>query len=262
MAMQGWPYQWSFLGDFSRLQQEMEGILGKGALGWLGRESGYPPVNIFATAAELFVQAEVPGIAVQDAEVAIHRGALTLNGERPGECPAGEGRLRRRERRSGEFARVLRLPEPVDGDRASAAYRAGILTVRLPKREPAEAPPAARGGQEAQGGEDAVLPAVDICEEPEEIVLVADMPGVSEGAVEVTADDETLAIAGRPEAFEPENAGEWLREFRPKTYRRSFAISPDIHAEGIRGKIVDGVLRLRLPKTGDARARRIPVVPN
>ncbi|GAB2971367.1 Hsp20 family protein [Amycolatopsis acidiphila] len=69
--------------------------------------------------------------------------AVDLTGNRlavTGELKAQEreGRFHRRTRRTGKFSYRVPLPRGVDGDKVEAALENGVLTVRVPKAEPAQ----------------------------------------------------------------------------------------------------------------------------
>lgn len=83
-----------------------------------------------------FIEAELPGMAMEDLELTVQGNELVLRGER--KIPAESGTaFHRRERSSGKFARALRLPYDVDAGRVEALLKNGILTIRLPKAEAA-----------------------------------------------------------------------------------------------------------------------------
>ena len=103
------------------------------------------------------------------------------------------------------------------------------------------------------------LPPVDIYETEESIILLADMPGVSDKGVEVTAEKDTLYITGRVQAAQPKDATALYQEFEPLPFRRIFVLSGEIRREGIEGKMHNGVLRLVLPKSDQAKVRKIPI---
>lgn len=95
----------------------------------------------------------------------------------------------------------------------------------------------------------AYVPAVDLIDSDNEVVLVADIPGVPEGAVDLTIEKNILTltavptdgvIAGKKLAYSEYGVGE---------YRRSFALSEDVDKENISATLKDGVLRIRLPKS-------------
>lgn len=79
------------------------------------------------------VTAELPGFADSDIKLSVHRGVLTVSGERRQVAPEGY-RASHRERGVVKFSRSLRLPEEVNEDEVSASMKDGVLSVTLPKR--------------------------------------------------------------------------------------------------------------------------------
>jgi len=98
-------------------------------------ETDFPAVDIFETAVEIVVEAELPGIDPARVSVAVDRGALVVAGVKEEPAPGGRVAFLCMERSFGPFRRVVPLPVAVDLTRATAAYRAGVLRVRLPKIE-------------------------------------------------------------------------------------------------------------------------------
>jgi HSP20 family protein len=98
-----------------------------------------PPVDILETENELVVKADIPGVKFEDIDVRLENGTLTLRGERKFEAqkegPNGKGGWHRIERSYGSFERVFTLPDTVDAERVAADYKAGTLTITLPKKE-------------------------------------------------------------------------------------------------------------------------------
>jgi HSP20 family protein len=94
-------------------------------------------VIISATTDRLVVRAEVPGMELEDFDISVSGDTLTIQGTRTTGGGLEGGWFHRREREKGSFSRAVRLPSAVDGDRAEAAYKAGVLAVSLPLREPA-----------------------------------------------------------------------------------------------------------------------------
>jgi HSP20 family protein len=117
-----------------RLQDELE-ALHRNPRSVFGPSGGgaFPPVNVFRNGEGLVVRAELPGLSAQDIDVTFERGVLTVSGER--RAPEGKGGYHRRERPWGRFSRSFSLPDDVDPERATAGWRNGILTVRVPQRE-------------------------------------------------------------------------------------------------------------------------------
>lgn len=94
-----------------------------------------PAVDIYETANELVLTAEVPGIEEKDIEIKIEDNTLTLRGERKFEKETKEENFHRIERSYGSFFRAFSLPNSVDSDRIQAEHENGVLRVIMPKRQ-------------------------------------------------------------------------------------------------------------------------------
>ncbi|GIV04242.1 MAG: heat-shock protein [Candidatus Binatia bacterium] len=112
--------------------------------------------------------------------------------------------------------------------------------------------------REATRAEDRyVAPAVDIYETPEELVLVADLPGVGKDDLEVRVEEDVLTIRATPKHAVP---GEVVwREFELPQFFRQFELSEVIDQEKISADFKHGVLTLHLPKAEKAKPRKIEV---
>ena len=104
------------------------------------------------------------------------------------------------------------------------------------------------------------LPAVDVSETPDELVLVADMPGVAPENLEVTVEDGILTFSGRV----PESANEGSRqpvqkEFLSGDYYRQFRVPREFAAERINASLKAGVVTIRIPRDERSKPRRIPI---
>jgi HSP20 family molecular chaperone IbpA len=103
------------------------------------------------------------------------------------------------------------------------------------------------------------VPRADIYEVDEQIVIVADVPGVDENSVEIMLEKNVLTINAYVEPVEMEGFAPVFAEYEVGDYQRSFKLSNEIDREKIRATIKDGVLRLYLPKAAAAQARKISV---
>jgi HSP20 family protein len=102
------------------------------------------------------------------------------------------------------------------------------------------------------------VPAVDIYENIKELVLLADMPGVQTGDVEIDLKEGTLTIVGKVST--DTNEGESiLAEYRVGNYFRSFRLTDVIDQSKISAAMSDGVLKLVMPKVEKAIPRKIPI---
>lgn len=117
------------------------------------------------------------------------------------------------------------------------------------------------GGAPAPGREaDVVLrPPVDIFEDAEGIMLVADMPGVSGERLDIRVDKDTLLVEGDAAMEMPEGMEALYADVRATRYRRSFALSGELDTDGIDASIKDGVLSIRIPKRAAVQPRKIEV---
>lgn len=102
-------------------------------------------------------------------------------------------------------------------------------------------------------------PAVDIIERKEDILLIADMPGVDDKSVEITIEKDILTLDGRVETKLPEGHRLLISEYGTGDYHRVFTFSDEIDKEKILATVKHGVLRLTLPKTEAIKTRKIPV---
>lgn len=102
-----------------------------------------------------------------------------------------------------------------------------------------------------------IVPLVDVYENGDEFLLVADVPGVASDGLTVNLDKDELIIEGRrADAF----AAEGLRlEYEATDYRRAFSLPPGIDAAKIAAELRRGVLTLHLPKAESLRPRQIAV---
>jgi HSP20 family protein len=104
-----------------------------------------------------------------------------------------------------------------------------------------------------------VVPPVDVFENESGITLLADLPGVSRERLGVRVDGETLIVEGKAETPAPQGMELVYSEAEYPSFRRSFTLSRELDAARIEASLKDGVLRLTIPKTEEARPRRIEV---
>jgi len=122
--------------ELHRLQSEMDRLFGRYSnSGPQFGASVYPAVNIWEDDDHLYVEAELPGVELDDLEIYVTGGnQLSLKGQR--KQPALEnGMWHRQERGLGTFARIIELSVDVISDEVSAEFKHGVLTITLPKSE-------------------------------------------------------------------------------------------------------------------------------
>ena len=97
-----------------------------------------PSVDIFETDNEVVVKAEMPGMTKDDIQVSLSDNILTIKGEKKKEEEKSDKDYYRSERVYGAFMRSLPLPAEVNPEKIHAAFKNGVLEVRLPKTEEAK----------------------------------------------------------------------------------------------------------------------------
>jgi HSP20 family molecular chaperone IbpA len=102
-----------------------------------------------------------------------------------------------------------------------------------------------------------VIPSVDIYENDDEILLHADMPGVTKEDVSVNIDNGTLSLSG-VRRFDKKGISTW-EEFWDVEYVRSFSIPQSIDVERVEAELKDGVLKLHLSKSEAAKPKMIEI---
>lgn len=105
----------------------------------------------------------------------------------------------------------------------------------------------------------AYIPRSDIYETGEDIIVLADLPGVDEDSVEITLEKNVLTINAYSSASDIGGYELAYAEYESGDYTRRFSLSDQIDQSRIEASLRDGVLRLVLPKAEPAKARKITV---
>jgi len=93
-----------------------------------------------------------------------------------------------------------------------------------------------------------VRPRTDVFETDQALVLLADLPGVDEGAVELTLTDDVLGLRARPSTTAPEGWRALGPTVEAHEFERRFQLATEIDRDGIEAELRDGRLRVTLKK--------------
>jgi HSP20 family protein len=127
------------------------------------------------------------------------------------------------------------------------------------KTVPMPTAPQQRGDRElTRAQERHAAPPVDIYETTNELVLTADLPGVSKDGLEVGIDDGMLTISGKPAHSAP-SGDPVYREYELPSFFRQFEIGEEIDRDHVSAELKHGVLMLKLPKSEKAKPKQIEV---
>ena len=128
--------------QFERMQRQFEEALDMSSMDQFSSSStGVSTMGIdLVDHGEAFeLTADVPGFEKDDVEVRLTDTTIHVTAEREEEeTEEDEDLYLKSERARKSLSRSIRLPEPVDESEVEATYRNGVLTVTLPKREPAD----------------------------------------------------------------------------------------------------------------------------
>ncbi len=102
-----------------------------------------------------------------------------------------------------------------------------------------------------------IVPPVDIYENEDALVVVADLPGVKKEDLHINVENDVLTIDGHPSNG---HEGELIRgEFELLNFYRQFTLSDKVDQDKIEATLARGVLTLKLPKAEKAKPRQIEV---
>jgi len=96
-----------------------------------------------------------------------------------------------------------------------------------------------------------ITPAVDIYENQDEILVVADFPGVPKDSLSIELDRSELLIEGAQAAVE---GGQ-----QPIVFSRAFRVPNTVDPDGVTAELTQGVLKVHLAKSEAAKPKRIEV---
>lgn len=106
------------------------------------------------------------------------------------------------------------------------------------------------------------MPAVNVEETRDDLILTADLPGFRVEDVELELENGVLAIRGERQEVREENSEErkvHLWERRYGGFHRSFSLPRTVKADEISARFEDGVLHVRMPKAAEAKGRKIQI---
>lgn len=129
------------------------------------------------------------------------------------------------------------------------------LTSRLGQMFGSDMPAPANGGN--------WLPAVNVEETGDELVLTAEVPGMSAEDIDIEIENNVLTIRGE-KSYEHEEGSEedkryhvWERRYG--SFQRSFTLPRTVRGDDIKAEYKDGILSIRMPKSPEAKSRKIQI---
>ena len=90
-----------------------------------------PALDVLQEDGDIVLRAELPGVKLEDVDITLQNGVLSISGERKAEEQREGSGYYVRERRYGSFRRSMALPEGVDESKIHARFQDGVLEVRV-----------------------------------------------------------------------------------------------------------------------------------
>ena len=100
--------------------------------------TAYPKINVYEWQDKVGVIAEIPGLSKKDLSVEVTDGVLTISGDKHKLFDVGDAKVIRRELKESSFKRQIELGEELDRKNIKAKFEDGILSIDIPKVEPAK----------------------------------------------------------------------------------------------------------------------------
>jgi len=104
-------------------------------------------------------------------------------------------------------------------------------------------------------------PAIDVLDRKDEMVLQADLPGLTEKDIEITVQDGVLTVRGQRKEEKVTKEGEeyYCCERWSGSFSRTLTLPPGINADKVSASFKNGVLEVHLPKAKEAEGKKIEI---
>jgi HSP20 family molecular chaperone IbpA len=141
-----------------------------------------------------------------------------------------------------------------------------VPTPRTRNRQESQAAAASHDREPTRAEEVFVAPPVDIYEDADTLVVLADLPGVAPEALDLRVEQRLLTITVEQRLLtitahvQPAPSGTPLHcEYELSGFFRQFQLPPEVDTARIEAVLKQGVLKLKLPRSADQQPRRIEV---
>ncbi len=106
-------------------------------------------------------------------------------------------------------------------------------------------------------------PAIDLYEDQESLVLTAELPGLKKEDIEINVHENTVTVSGERKSIPvPEGARSSRTERFVGRFQRTLSLPKQVDSNAVKATYRDGLLRVTLPKSPEAKPRQIQVENN
>lgn len=114
------------------------------------------------------------------------------------------------------------------------------------------------GAEGMLGGE--WMPAIDLCERGNDLVMRAELPGCERSDIDIRIDDGMLVVEGeRHMDHEEAHSGHYHSERRYGRFQRAITLPSDIDEDGVKANFTNGILEVVMPRSGSKKGRSIEI---
>ncbi|NMB95883.1 MAG: Hsp20/alpha crystallin family protein [Clostridiaceae bacterium] len=128
---------WNPFKDMDSIGREVSSFFENSPFAFLGKNTS-PRVDVYQTENDVIVKAEIPGVSKEDLNIYIDENSIRLSGQAKKDTEFKDENVYRSERYYGSFSRTIPLPAEVKTEQAKAEYEDGILSIIVPRTEPAK----------------------------------------------------------------------------------------------------------------------------
>ncbi len=116
-----------------------------------------------------------------------------------------------------------------------------------------------RGQSGSRGqGSGTWVPALDVHQDGDTMVINAEIAGVDPSKVEITIDDDVLTVSGKREDDRKVEEGQWIRRERVTgQFRRSISLPPGVDPSKVKANATNGVIEIRVPRPTKSEPHRV-----
>lgn len=131
--------RWEPFREMTSLRDAMNQLLTESVVqpGGLTQERGWAAMDVLETEQGYTVRLAVPGLKAENFDISASEKALTVRGKTEQQQEQEGATYHLREWRTGEFARSVQFPTPIDAEQIQANLTDGVLTIHLPKSQKA-----------------------------------------------------------------------------------------------------------------------------
>jgi HSP20 family protein len=102
-------------------------------------------------------------------------------------------------------------------------------------------------------------PRFDVFEDGQQVIVRGELPGLAQGDLTITAENDTLTIQGERKFEVPEGYRAIRRERTPMKFTRSFKLAKELDLDAVEAKLEHGVLTLSIPRRPETMPRQIEI---